>query len=55
MPVNAHFPKTESLLQYIQTIDGKNFKVMTSEYWLSQEDLIADEFEGDYEERQEDG
>jgi hypothetical protein len=53
MTGNAPFPEAESILWDMQTTDGINFKVLTSEYWLSQEDLIADEFEGNYEEREE--
>lgn len=53
MSGNAPFPEAESILWDMQTTDGTNFKVLTSEYWLSQDDLIADEFEGEYEEREE--
>ncbi|MCR9015314.1 hypothetical protein [Aquiflexum gelatinilyticum] len=53
MTGNAPFPEAESILWDMQTTDGKNFKVLTSEYWLCQDDWIADEFEGDYKQRDE--
>ncbi|MCS4435344.1 hypothetical protein [Aquiflexum gelatinilyticum] len=53
MTGNVPFPEAESILWDMQTINGKDFKVLTSEYWLSQDDWIADEFEGNYEERDE--
>jgi hypothetical protein len=53
MTGNAPFTEAESILWDMQTSDRTNFKVLTSEYWLSQEDLIADEFEGNYEESEE--
>ena len=46
---NDYFPEAEDILWDLQTTDGKNFKLLTSEYWLSQDDLIAEEFEGNYE------
>ncbi|PRY85423.1 hypothetical protein [Mongoliibacter ruber] len=42
------FPEAEDILWDLDTADGENFKILTSEYWLGQEDLIAQEFEGEY-------
>ncbi|MCL6257567.1 hypothetical protein M3O96_00600 [Aquiflexum sp. TKW24L] len=53
MTGNIPFPEAESILWNLDSKDGTNLKVLTSEYWLSQDDLIADEFEGDYEESEE--
>lgn len=43
------FPEAEDILWDLATIDGQNFKILTSEYWLSEDDLVAEEFEGNYE------
>lgn len=43
------FPEAEDILWDRDTPDGKNFKILTSDYWLSKNDVIADEFEGHYE------
>jgi hypothetical protein len=53
MTGNTPFPEAESILWDLETTDGQNFKILTSEYWLSQDDLIAEEFEGNYEESDE--
>lgn len=47
------FPEAEDILWELETTDGQNFKILTSEYWLKQDDLIAEEFEGVYEEIEE--
>ncbi|WP_194774592.1 hypothetical protein [Pararhodonellum marinum] len=49
MTGTAPFPEAEDILWDLTTTDGENFKLLTSEYWLSQDDLIAEEFEGNYE------
>ncbi|MFN3997888.1 hypothetical protein [Algoriphagus sp.] len=53
MATNIPFPEAEDILWNIESKDGKNFKVLTSEYWLSQDDIVAEEFEGSYEESEE--
>ncbi|WP_194976704.1 hypothetical protein [Aquiflexum lacus] len=47
------FPEAEDILWDLATTDGQNFKILTSEYWLSQDDLVAEEFEGNYEKPEE--
>lgn len=47
------FPEAEDILWDLTPSDGQNFKILTSEYWLGQEDLIAEEFEGNYEKPEE--
>ncbi len=41
----ADFPDAENIIWKLQTDDNSNFKLITSEYWLSREDLIFNEFE----------
>jgi hypothetical protein len=53
MTGNTPFPEADSILWNLESKDSTNFKILTSEYWLSQDDLIADEFEGEYEESEE--
>lgn len=43
------FPEAEDILWNIDSQDGKNYKILTSDYWLSKDDVIADEFDGIYE------
>lgn len=50
MSSNSPFPEAADILWDIESTDGKNYKILTSEYWLSNDDLIAEEFEGNYEE-----
>lgn len=47
------FPEAEDILWAIDSKDGKNYIILTSDYWLSNDDLIAEEFEGTYEESEE--
>jgi hypothetical protein len=49
MEGNTAFPEAEDILWDLKSTDGENFKILTSEYWLNQADLIADKFEGAYE------
>jgi len=49
MSGNTSFPEAEAILWNMETKDGENFKILTSAYWLGQDDFIADEFEGKYE------
>ena len=46
MSENAPFPEAEDILWDVKTTDNVNYAIMTSEYWLSKEDIIASEFEG---------
>lgn len=47
------FPEAEDILWDLTSKDGQNFKILTSEYWLSEDDLVAEEFEGNYEKPEE--
>ncbi len=53
MTGNTPFPEAEDIIWDLEKKDGQNFKVLTSEYWISQDDLIAEEFEGNYKEPEE--
>lgn len=53
MSTNIPFPEAEDILWDIESKDGKTYKILTSEYWLSQDDIVAEEFEGNYEESEE--
>jgi hypothetical protein len=44
------FPEAEDILWELNTTDNHHFKILTSEYWISQEDFVSDEFEGEWEE-----
>jgi hypothetical protein len=46
MTQNAPFPEAEDILWDVKTTDNLNYTIMTSEYWLSKDDIIASEFEG---------
>jgi hypothetical protein len=46
MTQNAPFPEAEDILWDVKTTDNVNYTIMTSEYWLSKDDIIASEFEG---------
>lgn len=46
MNENAPFPEAEDVLWDLTTTDNLNYTILTSEYWLNKEDLIASEFEG---------
>lgn len=50
MSSDVPFPEAADILWNVESTDGKNYKILTSEYWLSNDDLIAEEFEGNYEE-----
>ncbi len=45
----APFPEAADILWNCDLSDGKNFNLLTSEYWLSEDDLVSDEFEAEYE------
>jgi hypothetical protein len=46
MTENLPFPEAEDILWEVRSTDNSNFTIITSEYWLSKEDIIASEFEG---------
>lgn len=50
MHFNAPFPEAEDILWDMETTDNLNFKITTSEYWMSREDIMNSEFEGVLEE-----
>ncbi|HEU0138018.1 MAG TPA: hypothetical protein VFQ50_12060 [Flavobacterium sp.] len=43
----ADFPDAENIIWELRTADSSNYQVVTSEYWLSREDVVSGEFEGD--------
>ena len=45
MNENAPFPEAEDVLWDLTTTDNLNYTILTSEYWLNKEDIIASEFE----------
>jgi hypothetical protein len=46
MNENAPFPEAEDVLWDLITTDNRAYTIITSEYWLSKDDIIASEFEG---------
>ena len=46
MNENAPFPEAEDVLWDLTTTNTLNYTILTSEYWLNKEDIIASEFEG---------
>lgn len=48
MAENKPFPEAEDILWEINPTEHNNFKVLTSEYWLSKDDLISHDFEAVY-------
>jgi hypothetical protein len=42
------FDDAEHILWTLETTDNVNYKIITSEYWLSREDFIASEFETEF-------
>lgn len=45
MNQNVAFPEAENILWELITKDNTDFRIITSEYWLSEEDFILQEFE----------
>ena len=41
---NNAFPEADSILWELETTSNNNYKLITSDYWLSKDDLLADEF-----------
>jgi len=50
MNENAPFPEASAIIWDLKTTDNANYTLITSEYWLSKDDIIASEFEGILEE-----
>lgn len=44
------FTEADSILWYLETEDNVNFRLTTSEYWISREDIVASEYEAVFEE-----
>ncbi|RZK10858.1 MAG: hypothetical protein EOO46_09030 [Flavobacterium sp.] len=42
----VHFNDAEGIVWYLESEDCVNYKLTTSEYWISREDIVASEFEG---------
>ncbi len=53
MHENAPFPEAEDILWNLESSNNTNFKITTSEYWISRDDIVASEFEGIVEETKE--
>lgn len=49
MTENKSFPEAEAILWQLKATDNHQFEILTSEYWISKDDLIAEEFEASYE------
>jgi len=43
------FTEAESIIWELHSSDNENFNLITSEYWLDKQEVIASEFEGDFE------
>ena len=46
MHFNADFPEAEDILWKMETADHLHYKLTTSEYWISKNDILSSEFEG---------
>lgn len=49
LATNVDFPDAEHIVWELKTTDNQNFEMITSEYWLSREDVVRGEFEGNME------
>ena len=49
LTTNADFPDAENIVWELKTTDHGNYQLITSEYWLSRDDVVQGEFEGDIE------
>ena len=47
MSTEASFEKAEDIIWELNKKSDSNFELITSEYWLNNEELLASEFEGD--------
>ncbi|HEY0046932.1 MAG TPA: hypothetical protein VGB44_09515 [Flavobacterium sp.] len=43
----ADFPDAENMVWELRTEDNSNYQLVTSEYWLSREDVVSGEFDGE--------
>jgi len=50
MSQTVPFLEADSILWYLESDDNVNFKLTTSEYWISREDIVASEYEAVFEE-----
>lgn len=44
------FPDAEGIVWYLESEDNLHFRLTTSEYWISREDIVASELEGVFKE-----
>jgi len=49
LTTNADFPDAENIVWELKTTDHHNYQLITSEYWLSREDIVNGAFEGNIE------
>lgn len=49
MTGNTAFPEAEDIIWELKSVDKESFSMLTSEYWLSEEDIVSNEFEAEYE------
>jgi len=49
LTTNVDFPDAENIVWELKTTDHRNYQLITSEYWLSRDDVVQGEFEGDIE------
>jgi len=48
LTTSVDFPDAESIIWELKTEDNTNFQLITSEYWLSREDILFTEFESGF-------
>ncbi|MBA3899574.1 MAG: hypothetical protein H0X62_05065 [Bacteroidetes bacterium] len=48
MSENKPFEEAENIIWELKNEANQNFKILTSEYWLSVDDLISNDFEAEY-------
>ncbi|MFD3002406.1 hypothetical protein ACFS7Z_18690 [Pontibacter toksunensis] len=49
MAGNKPFPEADDILWELKQTDGNHYKILTSENWISKDDLTTNEFEAEYE------
>ena len=47
MSTNTRFEEAEDIIWKLEQNEGSNFSLVTSEYWLNKNEIIASEFEGE--------
>lgn len=50
LTTTVDFPDAESIIWELRTTDQQNYQLVTSEYWLSRDDVVSGEFDGVLEE-----